>query len=493
MVRVRGRFLALPVVLALTVAACGSDRQAADTPDTTAAAVETTAAATEDTAAAETGDTTATEEAADTTVAAEPAGETFGDLEWPCGPGDGANTDSGSEPGVTAEEVSIATGDDAGFATSPGLNKEMTDAVKALAAKCNELGGINGRQIKVNYYDAAITNVAQAMQGACDGNNFFLVGEGWSLDDGQEELRKACGMPAAPTYTVSARFGMAPDVFQGVPNPADETPAGIFQHIADLFPEEIKAVATLGGNFSATQETIEKVRAVAPEYGWNFVGDRIEYDIFGGVTDWTPIVKQVQDTGATMVVWSGSCLPNLQKFAQTAKQNGLDVPIVTDANHYAASCAAANTDGAMDNVYLRFAFTPFEEAADNKATQDYIDLVEANGGDISMLGMQATSSFLLWAAASSECGAELTRACVLENMSSIHEWTAGGLHAQTDPGDNHPPSCNAMLKLTGTTYERVVPTDAAAFDCDPSWVGKIASTPALDALKLDADRHPTVG
>jgi ABC-type branched-subunit amino acid transport system substrate-binding protein len=483
--------LALPVVIALAAAACGSDREAA-APETTAAAAETTAAAAaETTAAAEEGTETTAAAAAETTVAAEPEGETFGDLTWPCGPGDGANTDDGSEPGVTADSVSIATGDDAGFATSPGLNKEMTDAVNALAAKCNELGGINGREIKVNYYDAAITNVAAAIQGACDDNNFFLVGEGWSLDDGQEEIRKSCGLPAAPTYTVSARFAMAPGVFQGVPNPADETPAGIFAHVAELFPEEIKAVATLGGNFSATQETIEKFRAVAPEYGFSFVGERIEYDIFGGVTDWTPIVKQVQDTGATMLVWSGSCLPNLQKFAQTAVQNGLDIPIVTDANHYAASCAAANTDGSMDNVYIRFAFVPFEEAAENKATQDYIDIVEADGGDIAMLGMQAASSFMLWVQASVDCGAQLTRDCVIEKMSGINEWTAGGLHAPTDPGGNHPPSCNTMLKLEGTSYVRVVPTEAASFDCDPSWVGKVSGVPALEALALDENRHPT--
>ena len=28
-----------------------------------------------------------------------------------------------------------------------------------MAAKCNELGGINGREIKLNYYDASIVNV----------------------------------------------------------------------------------------------------------------------------------------------------------------------------------------------------------------------------------------------------------------------------------------------------------------------------------------------
>ena len=85
---------------------------------------------------------------------AAPTGPMFGDAPWPCSAGDGANTDSGSEVGVTADSIAIASGDDAGYAGSPGLNHQITDAMKALVAKCNELGGINGRQITLNYYDA---------------------------------------------------------------------------------------------------------------------------------------------------------------------------------------------------------------------------------------------------------------------------------------------------------------------------------------------------
>jgi hypothetical protein len=105
-----------------------------------------------------------------------------------------------------------------------------------------------------------------------------------------------------------------------------------------------------------------------------------------------------------------------------------------------------------------------------------------------MLGVQATSSFLLWATAASACGAELTRACVLKNLAATHSWTGHGLHAETDPGSNHPPKCSAVLRLVGHTYERVVPTKPGTFECDDSWIAKISSTPALKAAKLDANR-----
>ena len=466
------RFAAVFVTIALVAASCGKDRSS--TPATTPVTVPIS---TPDTGAGP------------TTPATDPVPEVpmFGDAPWPCGPGDGANTDSGSEPGVTKDSINIAGGDDAGYAGAPGLTHEATDAIKALVAKCNELGGINGRTIKYNYYDAKIFEVTTAMQGACDGNNFFLVGEGWAFDSVQEEIRIGCGLPAAPTYTVSAAFAHAADVFQGLPNPSDETPAGVFEQVARLFPEEVKHVGTLTGNFAATIEPRDKVLEVAPRFGWGFSITNLLSNP-QGETDWTPFVKQLQDAGATMVSWQGSCLPGLQLFAQSAKANGLDVPIVTDANHYTSQCAAANTDGALDKLYIRMAFIPFEEASLNKATQDYLDLVNDAGGDTALLGMQATSSFLLWATASAQCGAELTRACVLDNMRATHSWTGHGLHAETDPGGNHPPKCNVLLHLVGTKYERVAPEEPGTFECKDTWIAEITQSPALIAAKLDANR-----
>ena len=411
----------------------------------------------------------------------------FGDAAWPCGPAASPNVDDGSEVGVTADSVSIASGDDAGYSGAPGLSHEIMDAMRPMVAKCNELGGINGRQIKLNYYDAALFNVGPAIQGACDDKNFFLVGEGWAFDGNQEEIRLACGLPAVPTYTVSAAFAMGKDVFQGTPNPADETPGGWFAMLTKQFPDAVKHIGVMAAAFSATQETRDKVLEAAPQFGWNFTVTSLEYNPVGEA-DWTPFVKQLQDAGTTAVSYTGSCLPSLQLFAQAATANGLDVPIFADTNNYLADCAAANTDGALNNLYVRSAFVPFEEADVNKATQDYLDLVSASGGDTAVLGAQAASSFLLWATAAAACGETLTRACTLTNLKDTHSWTGHGLHAEADPGGNHSGSCTMLLKLEGTEYVRVAPTDRGTFECDPSSIVPITSTAALAAAMLDGDR-----
>jgi len=491
------RAVAVLVALVMVAAACGKDREESAETTTAPSVAETTIAAPVDTVADtidRSTESTAGDSGSDTTVevttpATEPAPDvpSFGDAPWPCSGGDGANTDTGSEPGVTAESIRIATGDDAGYAGSPGLNHEMTDAMNAFVASCNALGGINGRQIELDYYDAKLFDVGPAIQGACDAGTFFLVGQGWAFDVNQEETRLGCGLPAVPTYSVSAAFAHGKDVFVGVPNPSDETTAGWFAQVAELFPDEVTAVGTLAAGFAATQESRDKVVAVSPQFGWSFASSTIEYNA-AGESDWTPFVKQLQNAGAKLVYWTGTCLPGLQLFAQAAIANGYDVPIITDANHYSRQCADANTDGSLDNLYVRVASIPFEEASLNPATQQYLDLLSESGGDVALLGTQTASSFLLWATAASACGAELTRACTLENLANVHQWTGHGLHAETDPGGNHPAKCNIMLRLVGTTYERVIPTEPGTYQCDDSWVADVGDTPAVVAALLDENR-----
>src|SRR5918994_1202563 len=364
--------------LAIVAGACSSDRD--DDP----------------TATGEGGDSGGT----DTTAAPDDGDDgAFGDLESPCGEGDGETAaGAATEQGVTAEEVVIGYGDDAGFPTSPGLSHETSDAMKAMIDWCNEQGGINGRQIVGRYYDAAITDVVNAMTQACD-EVFMLVGEAWALDSAQEETRLGCDLPAVPTYSVSPEFANAPLVYQSNPNPADIYPAGAAAQLAELFPDEVKNASVMFGNFAAT-------------------------------IDYRP-------------VW------------------------VVDVNAYLQSFADWNTTGNGDNVHMRTSFTPFEQADDSPATQQYMDIVQGSGGDISQLAEQTTSSFLLWATAAKECGAELTRQCVVDELSQITSWTGGGLHQETNPGENMPPQCFMILKLDGTSWVQAHPEEQGEFVCNP--------------------------
>src|SRR5690606_31722733 len=91
----RARWLAVLLAFGLLAAACGDDRDDEGTATTTTAAGGgDTTAPPDDTTDGDDGEPTETTEA--------PEGETFGDLTWPCGPGDGEGN-TASDTGVTED------------------------------------------------------------------------------------------------------------------------------------------------------------------------------------------------------------------------------------------------------------------------------------------------------------------------------------------------------------------------------------------------------
>jgi hypothetical protein len=427
--------MAVLALLAFVAAACGSDR--GDDPTESGQGEGDSGGQSQDDSGGEAGT------------------DQFGDLDSPCGPAEEGEEASGggNEQGVTADQVVIGYGDDAGFPQSPGLNHEMSDAVEAFIAWCNDQGGINGREVVGNYYDAKITEVTNAVTQAC-GEVFMLVGEGWALDSAVDLWTSAGGAL-----------------------------------IADQFPDEVEHASVLFGNFSATIDTKDKVVEAFPNLGWNFLDCPQEYNL-QGETDWRPFVQQLEDCGVEAVYFVGSAYPNFQNMLDAAGQEGYDPIWLTDPNSYLASFAEWNTDGNGDNVHLRTAFTPFEQADDNPATQQYMDIVEANDGDISQLGQQAASSFLLWATAADACGADLTRDCVMEELSQVTSWTGGGMHAEANPAENEPPDCAMLLKLDGTEWVQAAPEEQGEFACDENYTQPVSGR-VVEQAQLNDDRVST--
>ena len=480
MYRIRGkRVIVTLAALGLVAAACGSSHK-----DTTAGATTTAATATGSGQSAGTGGS-----AAVTTTAA--PGVKFGTLASPCGKG---TAKGATANGVTDTSITIGFGDDAGYAAAPGIAKEMTASVKAFMKWCNDQGGINGREVKGNYYDAKILEAKNAMTQACTDKVFMVVGEGWALDSGQEDVRIGCKLPAIPGYSVSTAFAQGPNMRQGVANPGDQTPLSYAYQIAAKYPDSVKKVAYVYANYSATLETMEKAKASLPAAGYvDLKCDQI-YNI-GGESDWKPFAENLKKCGADFVYWIGSPAPNFENLLAASKQVAFAPKVwYTDANHYDSAFAKWNGDNGSiaDNVYVRLAFVPFEDAAKVPAVQQYLDIMKASGSDGStnLLGAQATSSFLLWATGVQACGSNVTAKCVLDAIDKIDKWDAGGLHVPMNPGKNQAPDCGILVKMTGAKWERVAPTDKE-FDCDPKYRATGLVTKYTTEAKLDANRIAT--
>ncbi len=413
-------------------------------------------------------------------------GVQFGDLASPCGPGSPSGAPG---QGVTADSVTIAYGDDAGYQVTPGRGHEASDAVKALIDWCNEQGGINGRTVVGNYYDAKITEATNVMTEAC-GGNFFLVGQAWALGASAEATRLGCGLPTVPAINTGADLVNAPLAVAPIPQPVDYFNVSGAAVLARLFPTEVKKTAIMQPNFPAVIDYTQRFERTVPTVGWEFLDCTQTYPITG-VSDYRPYLQRIKDCGAE-AVFTTDVGSGFQNMLDAAKQIDFDPVWFNSTSVYEEQFANWNTSGNGDKVYFGNPMVPLTDVAEGSANAAYVDLVTASGGDLAYIGQQATSAFLLWATAADSCGNDLTRGCVMNALLAVEGWTAGGLSSPQAVGENMAGDCNILMKLEGSSFVQVEPTTAGEFACDPAWVVKVE--PTIDSavgLNLDANRRST--
>lgn len=444
------------MALALTASACGSSRDDTDSGKT-----------------------------ADTTDATTSAATKFGDLASPCGKGDAKGA---TDQGVTDDAITIGYGDDRGFAAAPGLNEEMGDAVKAVIGWCNEQGGINGRQIKGNQYDAAYTNAAAVVQKSCK-QDFMLVGEGFAYDEAAEQFRVGCDLPAVAAFTIGSNATMGPKKFESVPRPIDMYNGTLLASDMQVVPEAKAGITALGSSSPPIQLGADTAMNVASELGAKVekCGVSLSQD---GEANYVPFAEKLKGCDAKAVWVSASPGPIVFGMLEALQRTEADKKYVFESTWYSDTVSKWNAQsGALDGMVSSLVFQPLENADVVPAVKDYTDLVNGAGAKPSVLGMQAVSAFLLWADVAKDCGSELTRDCMVDGLSKVHEWTGGGLHAPTDPGANEPAHCALVVELQGDKYKQVFPEKRGEFNCDESNV--IDVDPAKVGVKLDADRIST--
>src|SRR5271167_210399 len=192
---------------------------------------------------------------------------TFGTLPSPCGKG---HATGATDTGVTNSTINIAYGDDRGFSGLPGLDQEMGDAVKAMIAWCNSQGGINGRKIVGDYYDAAVTNVRSVMTQACK-QDFMLVGEGFALDGVAEQTRLGCNLASVPGFTVAPTVANAYEMYQASPNPANASPVSSAYQAVKLFGSKTTHAGVYDSTLSTQESSTAKAVQAFTTTGWKFL------------------------------------------------------------------------------------------------------------------------------------------------------------------------------------------------------------------------------
>jgi ABC-type branched-subunit amino acid transport system substrate-binding protein len=418
-----------------------------------------------DTASPEPEGTTTTQPSDDPDGATALAQGGFGDLESVCQPGDASGA---TATGVSDAEIHIGTVTDKGYAGSPGVNKEMYDAAVAFERWCNDHGGILGRRLVVDDLDAALSEYEARLTEACE-QDFALVGGGAVFDEDPNDVRVGCNLPNVPGYVVSARGRAADLQVQALPNPIEHVSLGRYLAARRDFPEAIDHYAVIATNVPSVLLVRDQIVQAAEGLGYTVAYSVAHAPL--GETGWGNYVAEMQQKGVRILEYIGppDDFVELNRAMDTAGW-APDVVLIS-ANVY-DSTYQAEAASIAPNLYIQTAYHPFELAGSEKATQDYLDVMEQYNpsGKVALLGAQAMSALLLFATAATECGSDLTATCLLDAAAAREGWTGGGLHAPQTPGNETPSPCFLLLGLTPTGFvydeEATQPTDGL-YNCDP--------------------------
>jgi hypothetical protein len=289
-------------------------------------------------------------------------------------------------------------------------------------------------------------------------------------------VRVGCGMPNIAGYVVTAAARNADLQVQPLPNALTKINAGRYLAAAEDFPEGIKSYGIMSANIPAVTLVRDQLLQVATSLGFE-LGYQVEYAPIGE-NGWANFVADMQAKDIKVLEFVGqpTDLAQLNRAMDTAGWHP-DLTLLS-GNFYDASYAA-EAGAIAGNIYIQVQNHPFEASADNKATQDYLDLMGQYNpdGKIALLGAQGLSSWLMFATAATACGADLTADCLLEEASGLSDWTGGGLHAPQTPGNTEPSTCWLALSLDASgfrTNEDATRANDGVYNCDPKNVIEIS-------------------
>ena len=394
------------------------------------------------------------------------AGE-FGDLGVVCEDGDASGA---TDTGVTDDEIRIGTITNKGADVRPGLNQEMYDSAVAFSEWCNEHGGINGRELVVDDLDAKLNEYGQRIAEACEGT-FALVGGGAIFDNADNGARVDCGLANIPGFVVSPEARVGELQVQPLPNPVYSFPVQSYRTMKELHPDATK-YGILWVDLEGVKTVYQQVKESVEKVGFDVVYEATYQPI--NETGWRGFIQSMKEKGVQGFELVGE--PENMTALQNAMQTEGWYPEFTimQPNMYDSKFEDEAKASASDSTYSRITFPMFDMTGEDVlGMEDYQELMEEyrpDGKFPALLGAQAMSAMLLFAKSAGECGADLTRDCLLENAGAVEGWTAGGLHAPSTPGNSLANECGIIVKFTtdGFVYdEEATDPDDGIYNCDP--------------------------
>ena len=373
-------------------------------------------------------------------------------------------TGSISGPGVTATTITIGE-----IATItgpvPGLFQGADDGLDAWVAYINANGGIAGHTVKVVRADDGFScNTYTNTMRQYSSQVFAMVGT-FTLEDtcGKSVLAAHPEMIDVQGTALDPTLYNVPNVYTPTPAPPGFQTTG-YEYFKSRFPNDITHAATLIAS-PALANGKEQV-ITAESLGYRYVYQRV---IGPFETNYTSDILRMKSEGVKVVDMGAVAVNNVADFLQQAAQQNFHPDAVISAAAYDAQLLKLLGNKSLaDNVL--FAPLPYPlylgtDRASVPAVNTFLTWLDRThpGDSANIYSVSAWSAGMLLLQGIQGAGSSVTQASVLKALAGVHNFTAGGLVAPTDPGNRIGTHCVLVAGVTNGQWVRVHPS--TGYDC----------------------------
>jgi hypothetical protein len=363
----------------------------------------------------------------------------------------------GSDTGVTATGIRVSVIADTAAAAS---------GTQAWATGINAAGGLAGRKIQVDVRLVTSTgDYATAAATACK-TSFAVVGSTSRFDSQSANL--LCGIPEVATRIFSSGHRSLPNSYAVIPTQDGVARVGAFKHLLSSLPgccRQYVLTPTNEPDRAATQQSVQAAVAI----GFTTAATP---DVASGPppADYTALVADLVAKQATFAR-SGLGAASTVLFRKAAAAN--PAASVVKAWYCDASCDDPSflTSGgpAAEGQLVDLDVNPLSDQHRIPTMAAYVKATRALGAPTNA-GVESYSAGLLFEQVARQVIATngpngLTRVQLLQALSGVHRFDAGGILGVTDVAARQPTGCFMLLRVHGGRFVRSFPAEPAHLDC----------------------------
>lgn len=364
--------------------------------------------------------------------------------------------------GITDDAITIGNSSDI-TGPAPGLFATSQDATAAFVAYFNASvpDGICGRKLVLKTYDSQTNAGAdqQAYASACN-EVFAMVGSTSAFDLGGAKTAESCGLPDLRAGSLTFERNACSTCFgvQAVNTNFFENAVPDFV-VKTYGKAAAQSAAFLYSNAGAAKQNAEAQVRAMEKRGMKF---KVVQGIETSQADYSGVVQAMIAAKVDVVFFTTeySFSARMRQAMQEQQfKPKLYLRDPTDYNPKYLDAGGSAVDGTV--VYTNFA--PFEEA--NKESDLYEQwLRQVKPGTAPLFfGTFAWSAARLFVELAAELGGKLSRETLIAETRKTDDWTANGMHAPQPVGSKGTGECWRFIQLSGGTWK---PVGGTRYSCN---------------------------